>query len=77
VLTHRPRVSRAQLEFTIDTILRGIGPQRFGRMIRVSEHRGRVSAEKRNERNERPMTGVPAKRITFAWGAWALVAKRR
>jgi hypothetical protein len=27
----------------------------------VSEHRGRVSAEKRNERNERPMSGVPAK----------------
>jgi len=46
-------------------------------MIRVSEHRRRVSAEKRNERNERPMTGVPAKRMTFAWGAWALVAKRR
>jgi hypothetical protein len=30
-------------------------------MIRVSEHRRRVSAEKRNERNERPMSGVPAK----------------
>jgi AcrR family transcriptional regulator len=26
VLTHRPHVSRAQLEFTIDTILRGIAP---------------------------------------------------
>jgi hypothetical protein len=30
-------------------------------MIRVSEHRRRVSAEKRNERNERPMSRVPAK----------------
>jgi hypothetical protein len=26
VLTHRPHVSRAQLESTIDTILRGIAP---------------------------------------------------
>jgi hypothetical protein len=26
VLTHRPHLSRAQLEFTIDTILRGIAP---------------------------------------------------
>jgi hypothetical protein len=33
----------------------------------VSEHRGRVRAEKRNERNERPMSGVPAKmRSIFA-----------
>ena len=26
VLTHRPHVSRAQLEFTVDTVLRGIAP---------------------------------------------------
>jgi hypothetical protein len=30
-------------------------------MVRVSEQRGRASAEKRNERNEPPMSGVPAK----------------
>jgi len=77
VLTHRPRVSRAQLEFTIDTILRGIGPQRFGRMIRVSEHRGRVSAEKRNERNERPMSGVPAKPHSVSAACMCTRAKRR
>jgi hypothetical protein len=32
VLTHRPHVSRAQLQFTIDCILRGIAPYHFGRM---------------------------------------------